>query len=429
MRAGSTAAVAAVLAVVAATPGAVDAQCMPTGSTAGIVQQVCEQAGRRWVVVTADLAASNVDVRVSRPPERATTVETWGDSVAGSVLAIQGGPFRFPDFETRGLTVGMGEAWAARDDAQLGVLALDGAGGAIVADPDFLVPHEEWMTAAVSGRTILRDGTVITSCTPDGCDARPRTAVGLGEDGRSLIIVSVEGWTSRSDGITDPDLAELMRGNGVFDAIRVGEGATSVLWSRADGMLIPSSDGASRPTAAFLALVDRAGATDGRLVGVVKRAMEPLDPLPDAVVRISTTDGTEVSVPSLLTSTAYWDVSLPSREYIVRASRAGYTTGCNLCTVLPGGKVWCSIFLEEGSGERTCTPEPTTIEPGAWPRADGGPAAGDAGSRDAGVLPPPGSGDGCGVSGHRASGAGAAGALAIAVVLLASRARRSSRVR
>jgi hypothetical protein len=258
---------------------------------------------------------------------------------------------------------------------------------------------------------------VITTCASDGCDVRPRTGIGLGEDGRSLVIVVVEGWTARSRGITDPDLAELMDGSGAFDAIRVGEGATSVLWSRADGALIPSSDGASRPTAAFLTLVNRGGAVDGRLMGVVKRAMEPLNPLPDARVRIETTEGMLVmELPTLVESTAYFTASLPAREYIVRASLDGYVTGCKLCSVTPGGMIWCSVFMMEGSGEETCTPEPRTIDPGVWPRGDAGPQT-DAGPRDAGVLPPPGSEDGCAVAAGRDREPGLLGLSGMAIVI------------
>src|SRR5688572_29429044 len=156
------------LASVAVAAGA-RAQCETTTLATGITQDLCAQDGLQWAVVVADLTAADLDLRVTRPSERGSTADAWAGGLGGSVVAVQGGPFRFPDYEPSGFTIGDGEPWSAADDARLGVFAFDGRGGALVAEGPRIVLREAWMTAAVSGVPILRQGTLLTGCAPDGC--------------------------------------------------------------------------------------------------------------------------------------------------------------------------------------------------------------------------------------------------------------------
>jgi MYXO-CTERM domain-containing protein len=345
----------------------------------GVVLRRCEADGLRWSVVNADLAAADVGVRVSRPDERGRTVEAWAGAVEGAVAAIPGGPFRFADFAPLGLTVGDGTAWGeGRDDAVLGVLALDASGAGLVAPAEQVVPHEPWMDEVISGAPILRDGVPL-ACTGRGCEPRPRAAVGLSEDGRRLSMLAVEGWSAASAGVSDAELAALLAAAGAYDGLRVAEGATSVLWARDDGAVVPSSDGASRATAAFLGIVDRARGATGQLVGVVERAGDTA-PLPEATLTVETTGGRVVASGGTLTEGAYFSFALPARDYVLRASLAGYRTSCRPCRVEAGAEKWCSLFLTPGDGAEACAAPPRGLDAGPWPVGDaGGAAAADAG--------------------------------------------------
>ena len=381
------------------------AECTEAAPSVGVILRDCTEGGLRWAEVRADLVAADVGLRVSRPGERAQTVEDWAGSVAGAVVAVQGGPFSFPDYGAVGLTVGDGEPWSGgSDDARLGVLAFDERGAGLLAPAEQVVPAEDWMQSAVSGIPVLRDGTAL-ECAGQGCEPRPRTAVGLGDDGRTLVIVTVQGWTADSPGVTDRELGEMARAAGAADALRTGEGATSVLWSSEGAMVIGSSDGGSRPTAAFLGVVDRASGAEARIRGVVKQAADPMDVLPDARIRIETTDGRLVVESGTMTAGAYFEHTVPAREYFVKASHAGYRTACKYCPVSEGGEMWCSVFLAAGDGAETCDAPAWGVEAGPWPvgQVDAGMPDAGTGGVDAGPDDP-GVDGGCAVSGRGAAG-------------------------
>jgi len=402
------------------------AECVEGSPSVGVVLRDCEEDGLRWAEVRADLVAADVGVRVSRPSERGRTADAWGEGTPGVVVAVQGGGFRFPSWAPTGLTVGDGEVWdRGEDDARSGVVAFDERGAALVAPPEQVVPAEDWMRQVVSGPTVLRDGTAISECDGRACEAAPRSAVGLSEDGRTLVLLAVEGWVEGSAGVDDPTLGEMIRAVGAFDAIRVGEGATSVLWAREGGFPVPSSDGAPRPTAAFLAVVDRASGVTARIRGVVQQAADPMAGLPDARVRVETIDRRLVVESGTMTDDGYFEHVVPAREYFVRASHPGYRTGCKYCPVPEGGEMWCSLFLSMGDGEAACHAPGFGVDggpcPAGDPEADAGPPEPDAGTAPPDPDPPTGS---CSAAGSGPGPHAASWLLASAVLVLLRRRSR-----
>lgn len=394
------------LGLAAAAPA--QAQCGADESpSVGVVLRRCAEDGARWIEVAADLASADVGTRVSRPMERGAVVETWaGSVVSGAVIAVPAGPFRFADFEPRGLTVGAGEHWGTTaDDPRLGVLALDERQAGVLAPGEQVVPLEPWMHDVLSGVPVLRDG-VPAACRGDGCARAPRTGVGLSEDGRTLVIVTAAGWAADAEGVSDQRLGALLAGAGAHDGVRVAEGATSAMWAREDGLIVASSDGASRASAAFLALVDLSAGVTGQLVGVVER-MDDNRPLVGARIVIETSDGTVAAEGGTLTDRAYWSFTLPARDYVVRASVDGFRSSCRVCSVEAGGETWCSQFMVPGEGSETCAPPPLGRDAGPWPVGDGGVPVD-------GSVAPPGSG-GCAVG----RGETAGGAASVAWLLLA----------
>ena len=373
-------------------PGAVRAQCTETSVSDAVGMSDCTRPGLRWVVVTADLPAVDVGVRVSRPDERAKTVEDWASTVTNTLVAVQGGPFAFPTYAPIGFTVGDGIAWEdGEDDALRSVIAFDARSAPYVPPAEQLVDEREWMHDVVSGVPVVRAGAVVSPCRGQGCERMPRTAIGLANEGRTLVIVVAEGWTMNSAGVTDPELGELARDAGATSALRTGEGATSVLWA-GGGLAVPSSDGATRPTAAFFAVVDRTTGETARLRGVAEANEPGMPPLPGAHIRVETIDGTLVAEGAPLTMMGYFEYTLPLRDYFVIVSHDGYRTGCKYCplTMHEMGEMWCSAFLTAGTGMETCMAPAFAVDPGGdWPvgSPDAGPE--DAGNGpDAGRRPP-----------------------------------------
>jgi exopolysaccharide biosynthesis protein len=86
----------------------------------------------------------------------------------------------------------------------------------------------------------------------------PRTAAGVSRDGRTLLLLVVDGrqpgW---SVGVTLPDLARMMIEAGAWDAVNLDGGGSSAMWHRETGGLVGRilnrpSDGRVRPVANHL---------------------------------------------------------------------------------------------------------------------------------------------------------------------------------
>ena len=81
---------------------------------------------------------------------------------------------------------------------------------------------------AVSGSAIvLRGGEVVAR--PDATARHPRSAVGLTADGRSLLIVAVDGRQEHSRGVTLDELGKLMLTLGASDALNLDGGGSTAL--------------------------------------------------------------------------------------------------------------------------------------------------------------------------------------------------------
>ena len=109
---------------------------------------------------------------------------------------------------------------------------------------------------AISGNAeLLRDGDVVTS---DDDEMHPRTAVGIDEDGKRLLLLVVDGRQSFSRGYTMVEMARMMRSLGAEDALNLDGGGSSTLVARKEsgrlGILNSPSDGPARSVANGLSL-------------------------------------------------------------------------------------------------------------------------------------------------------------------------------
>jgi exopolysaccharide biosynthesis protein len=95
------------------------------------------------------------------------------------------------------------------------------------------------MKMALTGGTLLvKDGNVITNFThsPTTPSTRaPRTAVGTTKDGKTLIVVTVDGRQTNSIGMTQAELAAYMKELGCANAINFDGGGSTTMVARAAG--------------------------------------------------------------------------------------------------------------------------------------------------------------------------------------------------
>jgi exopolysaccharide biosynthesis protein len=120
--------------------------------------------------------------------------------------------------------------------------------------------------AGGSSREDVSPGTLLVASGENrGATARleparrhPRTAAGVSRDGRTLLLLVVDGrqpgW---SIGVTLPELAALMIESGAWDAVNLDGGGSSAMWHREPGasaghVLNRPSDGRVRPAANHL---------------------------------------------------------------------------------------------------------------------------------------------------------------------------------
>lgn len=126
-----------------------------------------------------------------------------------------------------GLTAGWGND-TARPTPPAGTLAL------VSGFPELVI----------EGERVDCSSPTADDCFPDRTDMRdrhPRTAMGLTEDRRTLILAVVDGRTDDSAGMYGEELASLMHQLGAWTAFNLDGGGSSQLW--ADGDYVNDVDG------------------------------------------------------------------------------------------------------------------------------------------------------------------------------------------
>jgi MYXO-CTERM domain-containing protein len=211
----------------------------------------------RIFAVEADLCHPGVSLRATKSEERQRTTSSFGQLV-GAEAAVNGDFFSFTNYSTTGLAIGDGAQWPGTGDAGFTGFVAFGRGraeltlpGSVLGDPP------PWMREVVSGRPWLVDAGV-SHAQDDGdfCTTRhPRTAVGISEDGRTLILAVVDGRTTQSVGMRCTELGALMRELGAYNAINLDGGGSTTMWVRGDGVVNNPSDGTQRVVANHLAVL------------------------------------------------------------------------------------------------------------------------------------------------------------------------------
>ncbi len=129
-------------------------------------------------------------------------------------------------------------------------------------------PADNWQALLGVRDVLVRDGQVQTL---DNTALNPETAVGFSPDGKKMQLVVIDGRTTASRGVTERQLAVIMRQRGAYNAVVIDGGGSSSLVSRDPGTPnvwqrnVPS-DGVEREVGNGIGLFAAPGS--GRLTGI-----------------------------------------------------------------------------------------------------------------------------------------------------------------
>lgn len=97
------------------------------------------------------------------------------------------------------------------------------------------VDAENMEMALTGGAMLVKDGAVVSSFThsPTAAGTRaPRTAIGTSADGKTLLVVAVDGRNAGSIGMTQAELAQYMKELGCANAINMDGGGSTTMVAR-----------------------------------------------------------------------------------------------------------------------------------------------------------------------------------------------------
>jgi exopolysaccharide biosynthesis protein len=252
----------------------------PTATTRAVVavERVLDETPIRAFVARVDLTAPGVKVRclpagaggIAKGPWP-TTLETTSAVAAREKLAVAvNGDFftaeQAKDAEGQaaqsqyvrgkranvvGMAVSGGKVWA-RGKANQPMLVVDKDGKVSITEArDGLAEARE----VISGNRMLVEDGKLQVVHIEKEKRHPRTAVGLTEDGKTLILVAVDGRSLTSRGMTLGELATFMQKEGAFTAFNLDGGGSTTMVQRVgekQTVLNTPSDGVERPVADVL---------------------------------------------------------------------------------------------------------------------------------------------------------------------------------
>jgi hypothetical protein len=239
------------------------------------VERLDRTTGTPWRIhaLRIDLCTDGVALRATRSDERQRTTSSFGNLV-GADAAINGDFFSFTDYSTSGLAVGDGQGWPGTSDSSSRGFVAFGPERAELSPLAEVRGVEAWMDDAVGGnKDLVVDGVAMATNSGDFCTTRhPRTAAGISEDGRTLILAVVDGRTSLSVGMRCTELGDLMAELGAWDALNLDGGGSTTMWMSGPGVINAPSDGSQRTVANHLGLfstgaLERPGSCDRSLEG------------------------------------------------------------------------------------------------------------------------------------------------------------------
>ncbi|MBM4373793.1 MAG: phosphodiester glycosidase family protein [Deltaproteobacteria bacterium] len=311
----------------------------------GVKKLLRTEAGPNRVSHAAivDLASPGIRFEATTTKQRKRTTSSYGKLI-GAQLAVNGDFFSYETYGTSGLSAGAGVAWSdTKDNTTSGTLAFD-TGTKLELRPvkDLVDFDPAWMHGVVSGKPWVVTGSVVNSFGAGSslCSNRhPRTAVGLSEDRKTLVVVVIDGRTKASVGSTCAELGAFLKELGSYDAMNLDGGGSSAMYLEGKGVVNKPSDGTERVVANHLGIFAPKLGTVGSFVGVVHEKSSPDTLLAGA--KVSLAKGGETTTDVL---GAYELKALPG-SYTLTVESPGYQTASLKADMTAGQKVTLDIEL------------------------------------------------------------------------------------
>lgn len=214
-----------------------------------------------------DLCDPAIELRATAPGEGARTTSAWARRT-GIAAAVNGDYFSPSTYAPLGPARGAGRAWPAGPREHRDALFVAASGGraevidataapALWADAQTAVPAVWTELVAVRERVLVRGVVRESPAIPHDGERHPRTALGLTEDRRTLILVVVEGRSERATGATVRELGEILRGLGASEGMKLDGGGSSTMYLARRGVMNHPSDGTERAVATHLGVIVR----------------------------------------------------------------------------------------------------------------------------------------------------------------------------
>jgi hypothetical protein len=189
--------------------------------------------------LVVDLNVPGVAIRCTPLRERWKATSTYARG-ANLAAAINGG-FWGGLQGAQGLAAGAGQVWSS-DDADFGFMAYTREGNAMVSRPsDVVEAIRRGITDGVSGRPMIVDRSRISDELhqfENRNTREPRTAVGVSEDGKKVILVTVDGRRATSHGGTLYEMAELLIELGAYRGLNLDGGGSTTMFVGSEGGVV-----------------------------------------------------------------------------------------------------------------------------------------------------------------------------------------------
>lgn len=208
-----------------------------------------------WAAI--DLRDPRVEIVVTPHDQRGTTVREFARR-QGTEVAVNANYYDSA-FAPCGLVAAAGRVWPAAYHHTPAGHCADSVGFTRAGAARFFEsyarlrgPLPRGVVNAVTGMPrVLRAGRVIPEAVLERpgyprnlLASHPRTALGVTRDGRTLVLAVVDGRAPMRDGMTAREAGRWLREIGVHDAVLLDGGGSSVLVTRAHGIVSrPPSDG------------------------------------------------------------------------------------------------------------------------------------------------------------------------------------------
>lgn len=221
---------------------------------AGVKRLHRQTSSQNINALVVDLCTPGVSLRGTASGERKKKTSAFGAAV-GAQAAINGDFFSYADFSTDGPAGHDGQVWGGSDHGYVAPLAF-GPNRAEIYPHEAGGGPEAWARELVSGHpTVLWGGAPRDNNGDSLCTARhPRTAVGLSQDRRTLVMIVVDGRKPNRLGYTCDELSALLKELGAWDGMNLDGGGSSTLWLGGSVVSYPSDAGGERTVGNHLAL-------------------------------------------------------------------------------------------------------------------------------------------------------------------------------